>query len=172
MKKLAFLLVGLLFLQTPSFAQETGGFRSDFTRLELKTNIENIQSGAPFKVFLDFDLAEGWHTYTDPPGDSGLPVRVAWTLPPDFKAGAIEWPPAETYEDFGFTTYGYSEKVTLPIMITPPENAPSGTVMLKAKVDWMVCEKTCIPESAELALSLPVTAQSTVLEKQQLGNIK
>lgn len=166
MKKLALLLLGLALLQTPSFAQETDGFRSEFTQVKLRTDIEAISSGTPFKVFLDFDLTEGWHTYADPPGDSGLPVRIAWTLPPDFKAGAIEWPPTETYKDFGFTTYGYSGKVSLPITITPPDNTPSGTVMLKAKVDWMVCEKTCIPESAELSLSLPVATQSAGPEKQ------
>ena len=166
MKKFAFLLFGLIFLQAPSFAQETDGFRSEFTQVKLRTDSGTISSGTPFKVFLDFDLAEGWHTYADPPGDSGLPVRIAWTLPPDFKAGAIEWPPTETYKDFGFTTYGYSGKVSLPITITPPDNTPSGTVMLKAKVDWMVCEKTCIPESAELSLSLPVATQSAGPEKQ------
>jgi hypothetical protein len=166
MRYFALLLFGVWFLQTPSFAQDTDGFRSEFTQVKLRTDSGTISSGTPFKVFLDFDLAEGWHTYADPPGDSGLPVRIAWTLPPDFKAGGIEWPPAETYEDFGFTTYGYSGKVSLPITITPPKNTPSGTVMLKAKVDWMVCEKTCIPESAELSLSLPVATQSAGPEKQ------
>ena len=159
-------LLAVLFLQSPSFAQDTEEYRSDMTRLKLTTNVETIPSGAPFKVFLDFDLTEGWHTYADPSGDSGLPVRVAWTLPPDFKAGAIEWPPAETYKDFGFTTYGYSGKVSLPITITSPKKTPSGTVTLTAKVDWMVCEKTCIPESAEFSLSLPVATQSAALEKQ------
>ena len=155
MKKLALLLLGLIFLQGPSFAQDSEEYSSDMTRLKFTTNVETISSGTPFKVFLDYDLTEGWHTYADPPGDSGLPVRIAWTLPPDFKAGAIEWPPTETYEDFGFTTYGYSDEVSLPITITTPDNTPSGTVMLTAKVDWMVCEKTCIPESAEFSLSLP-----------------
>jgi thiol:disulfide interchange protein DsbD len=160
MKKFAFLLFGLIFLQGPSLAQDTEEYRSDMTRLKLTTNVETISSGTPFKVFLDFDLMEGWHTYADPPGDSGLPVRIAWTLPPAFKAGAIEWPSTETYEDFGFTTYGYSGKVSLPVTIMPPKNTPSGTYMLTAKVDWMVCEKTCIPESAEFSLSLPVDEES------------
>ena len=155
-----------LFSIMPSFAQDTEEYRSDSTKLKLRTDVEALQLDTPFKVFLDFDLTEGWHTYADPPGDSSLPVRVAWTLPPDFKAGAIEWPPTETYKDFGFTTYGYSGKVSLPITITPPKDTPSGTVMLTAKVDWMVCEKTCIPESAELSLSLPVAKQSAALEQQ------
>ena len=157
-------LLAVLFLQSPSFAQDTEEYRSDTTHLKLTTNVETISSGTPFKVFLDFDLTEGWHTYADPPGDSGLPVRVAWALPPDFKAGAIEWLPVTTYEDFGIITYGYSGKVSLPITITPPDNTPSGTVMLKAKVDWMVCEKTCIPETAELSLSLPANLESNTDE--------
>lgn len=160
MKKFAFLLFGLMFLQAPSFAQDAEEYRSDTTHLKLTTNAESISSGTPFKVFLGFDLTEGWHTYADPPGDSGLPVRVAWRLPPDFKAGAIEWFPVTTYKDFGFTTYGYSGKVSLPITITPPKDTSSGTVMLTAKVDWMVCEKICIPESAEFSLSLPVSRLS------------
>tara|TARA_Y100000780_G_scaffold232393_1_gene263434 strand:- start:751 stop:1023 length:273 start_codon:yes stop_codon:yes gene_type:complete len=81
MKKFAFLLFGLMFLQAPSFALDTEEYRSDTTHLKLTTNIETISSGTPFKVFLDFDLTEGWHTYADPPGEAGLPVRVAWTLP-------------------------------------------------------------------------------------------
>ena len=159
------LLLGSLFLNVPSFAQEPDGFTSETTQLKLRSDVKAVQSGEAFKIFLDFNLAQGWHTYADPPGDSGLPVRVAWTLPPDFEASAIEWPPVETYEDFGFTTYGYSGKVSLPITITPPENTPSGIVMLKAKVDWMVCNQTCIPETAILTLSVPVAAQHTALEQ-------
>ena len=156
--------LAVLFSIMPSFAQDIEEYRSDYTKLKLRTDGEALQPDTPFKVFLDFDLTEGWHTYADPPGDSGLPVRIAWTLPPDFKAGAIEWPPTETYKDFGFTTYGYSGKVSLPIIITPPDNTPSGTVMLKTRVDWMVCEKTCIPETAEFSLSLPLNLESNTNE--------
>ena len=71
-------LLAVLFLQSPSFAQDTEEYRSDTTHLKLTTNVETISSG---------------------------------------------------------------------------------TVMLKAKVDWMVCEKTCIPETAELSLSLPANLE-------------
>ena len=143
-------------LSTPSFAQNTEVFRSDTTELKLKADTKSIQPGTAFKIFLDFNLTQGWHTYADPPGDSGLPVRVAWTLPPDFKAGSIEWLPVNTYEDFGFTTYGYSGNISLPVTIIPPENMSSNDVTLKTKIDWMVCKDTCIPETAELSLTLPV----------------
>ena len=141
---------------TPSLARNAEAFRSDTTELKLKADTESIQPGTAFKIFMDFNLAQGWHTYADPPGDSGLPVRVAWTLPPDFEASAIEWLPVNTYEDFGFTTYGYSGNISLPVIITPPKNMSSNHVTLKAKIDWMVCKDTCIPETAELALILPV----------------
>jgi DsbC/DsbD-like thiol-disulfide interchange protein len=166
MKKFILFLFGLWFLQTSSFAQEMNSFRSDYTQVKLRTNEESILAGMPFKIFLDFDLVEGWHTYTDPSGDAGLPVTITWTLPLGFKAGMIEWPPAETFNDGGFTTYGYSKKVSLPVTITPPASELPGTVTFKAAAHWLVCEKTCIPESAELALSLPVAVQSTSIKKQ------
>ena len=36
--------------------------------------------------------------------------------------------------------------------------APGGRETVKANVDWLVCKETCIPESVELALTLPVAA--------------
>lgn len=143
-------------LSTTSFAQNTETFRSDTTELKLKADTESIRPGTAFKIFLDFNLAQGWHTYADPPGDLGLPVRVEWMLPPDFEASAIEWPPVKTYEDFGFTTYGYSGNISLPVTIIPPKNMSSNHVTLKAKIDWMVCKDICIPETAKLALILPI----------------
>ena len=40
----------------------------------------------------------------------------------------------------------------------PPALPPGATQTLKAQVDWLVCKETCIPESVELALTLPVAA--------------
>lgn len=156
MKRFALLLFSLLVMQTPAFAQEDDAvFRSEHTQVKLGTNAEIIQSGVPFKVFLEFDLADGWYTYGDPPGDAGLPVTVQWTLPSGFKAGKIEWPQAETFVDNGFTTYGYSGKTALPITITPPAHDVSGAITLKAAAQWLICNKICIPESGDLTLTMP-----------------
>lgn len=149
------LILTLCALQTPAFAKETNEYVSEHTRLSLTTDIEAVQPGQPFKVFLEFDLADGWYTYSDPPGDSGLPATIQWTLPPGFKAGSIEWPQPETFKAHDFVTYGYSEKSALPVTITPPAHALPEPQMLKASVQWLICNEICIPESAELHLQLP-----------------
>src|SRR5437868_15422530 len=33
-----------------------------------------------------------WHTYWINPGDSGLPTKLSWQLPPGFRAEEIVWP--------------------------------------------------------------------------------
>jgi hypothetical protein len=56
-------------------------------------------------------------------------------------------------------TYGYSREVVLPIPITPPARlSPGAPVTLRGQASWLACEKTCIPEEAPIALTLPVTS--------------
>ena len=56
-------------------------------------------------------------------------------------------------------TYGYSREVVLPIAVTAPRDLAPGTrVTLRGHASWIVCEKTCIPEEAPIALTLPVAA--------------
>lgn len=147
-------------LQSPAFAENPNGYVSEYTRASLTTDVESIQPGQSFKVFLEFDLAEGWYTYSDPPGDSGLPASIQWTLPPGFEAGPIEWPKPETYEAHGFVTYGYSGKSALPVTVTPPAHALPEPQTLKASVSWLICNEICIPESAALSLLLPASTEN------------
>lgn len=160
-QKFIVIFFSLCLLQSMAFAQEeTTTFNSEYTQLNLVADVEAIQSSKPFKVFLEFDLAEGWYTYGDPPGDAGLPVTVDWILPPEFEAGKIGWPPVETYKNHGLTSFGYSNKTSLPIMITPSKEELPKAVKLKARVSWLICNSICIPESAELSLSLPTMVLS------------
>jgi thiol:disulfide interchange protein DsbD len=56
--------------------------------------------------------------------------------------------------------YGYEGEVFHLVDLAVPSSLPAGQpVTLAARADWLVCEDTCIPEGADLTLSLPV-AQS------------
>src|SRR5207253_10338876 len=50
--------------------------------------------------------------------------------------------------------YGYHDEVLLIQQIAPAKNFTSPTVKLSAKVNWLVCEKICIPGDAVVTLSL------------------
>jgi thiol:disulfide interchange protein len=128
-------------------------------RVELVSEVGAIAPGQTFWVALYQSIAPGWHTYWVNPGDSGEPPRVEWALPPGFTAGDFAWPFPEKIPVGPAMTYGYSHEVVLPIAITPPPGLTPGTrVTLRGQASWLACEKTCIPEEAPIALTLPVTA--------------
>jgi thiol:disulfide interchange protein len=125
--------------------------------VELLSEVRAIASGETFWVALRQRIAPGWHTYWMNPGDSGEPPRVEWALPTGFTAGEIAWPYPERIPVGPAMSFGYSDEVVLPIPLTAPTTLKIGSrVALRAQASWVVCEKTCIPEEAPVALTLPV----------------
>ncbi|MEO7933875.1 MAG: protein-disulfide reductase DsbD domain-containing protein [Chthoniobacterales bacterium] len=115
-----------------------------------------VQAGKPFRVGVLLKMAEGWHTYWRYPGDSGLPTKIEWTLPPGFVAGELQWPaPTVDNEDGGLQVYVYSGEVLLFATVTPPKDWNGTPVEIGAKASWLVCEKLCVPGKAELQLTIP-----------------
>ena len=115
-----------------------------------------MQPGVPFWVGLRMLMDEHWHTYWENPGDTGLPTRIAWTLPEGFEAGPLESPSPERQAVGPLVNYGYEGEVIHLIRIQPPDQVAGDNVTLRAKVDWLECEEICIPAKAELELSLAV----------------
>ena len=132
---------------------------SPLVRVELLAETQSIAAGRTFWIALRQEITPGWHTYWMNPGDAGEPPRIEWTLPAGFTAGEIQWPPPERIAAGPAMSYGYSREVVLPIAVTaPPGLGPGARVTLRGQASWIVCEKTCIPEEAAIALTLPVTA--------------
>ncbi len=111
--------------------------------------------GKPFTVGLLLRIAPGWHTYWKFSGDAGLPTEIKWKLPPGWKISEIQWPiPLKLKDPGDIVTYGYNDEVLLMQEITPPASLADSTVKLSAEANWLVCERICIPGSANLALEL------------------
>jgi thiol:disulfide interchange protein DsbD len=154
---LAVLACVFLALRSPGpsmAASDPGGPR---VRVELLSEVAAIAPGQTFWVALHQRIAPGWHTYWVNPGDSGEPPRIEWSLPSGFTVGDIAWPFPDKIPVGPAMTYGYSGEVVLPIPVTAPPSLPQGArVTLRGQASWLVCEKTCIPEAAPIALMLPV----------------
>jgi len=119
----------------------------------------SIEPGAPLWLGLRQRIAPGWHTYWLNPGDSGEAPTLDWKLPAGFAADPIVWPQPERLPVGPAMSYGYTKEVVLLTRITAPTEArPGSRVTLRAHVSWLVCEKICIPEEADVALTLPVAA--------------
>jgi thiol:disulfide interchange protein/DsbC/DsbD-like thiol-disulfide interchange protein len=126
---------------------------------ELIARHTNVIPGQPIEAALRLKIIDHWHTYWQNPGDSGLPTKLKWTLPEGFTAGAIEWPYPKKLPLGPLMNFGYEGEVLHLVKIATPANLKAGEpVVLKAKADWLVCADVCIPEEADLTLSLAVGA--------------
>lgn len=119
----------------------------------------SVQPGRPFRVGVRMIMRGGWHTYWRNPGDSGLPLRIHWDLPPGFSAGSIGWPAPERIPGNGLMSYGYTGATLLPVEITPPGRIDSDSVTIAGRFDWLECADVCVPRGATLSLRLPVRAE-------------
>jgi len=102
-----------------------------------------------------------WHTYWRNPGDSGLPTTLAWTMPRGFKAGDIEWPTPKQMPLGPLMNYGYDGELLLPVRLTVPPDYRGGPLAVELRADFLICEDVCIPEFAELDLTVPDAPATT-----------
>jgi thiol:disulfide interchange protein len=117
----------------------------------------NVAPGRPLHLAVWQQIQPGWHTYWSNPGESGLPTTIDWSLPQDFKAGPIMWPTPERFVVGPVVGYGYKDEVLLPVDIEVPAGLqPGSETTLSAHASWLACSDTCIPEEAELSISLMV----------------
>ncbi|MDO9599762.1 MAG: protein-disulfide reductase DsbD family protein [Azoarcus sp.] len=117
---------------------------------------DGVAVGKPLWVGLQLQHQPHWHTYWKNPGDSGLPTTFEWSLPPGVVAGDIDWPAARALPFGPLVNYGYEGTVLLPVALTLPADFDASTVDLRLRADWLVCKESCIPESGEFTLSLPL----------------
>ncbi len=117
-----------------------------------------IVPGQPFQVGLLLDMAPHWHTYWSYAGDAGFPTSITWTLPEGFVAGPIEWPLPKRFKEPGdIEVYAYGDQVLLLTTLVAPKGFSEKSATLSANTSWLVCEEICIPGSAELEITLPVS---------------
>ena len=120
-----------------------------------------IVPGDPITVALRLAIQKDWHTYWQNPGDSGLPTTLAWKLPAGIEAGPIEWPAPKVLPVGPLVNYGYEGEVLHLVELKPRKALAEGSpVTLAARAEWLVCKEVCIPEGADLSLTLPVAASA------------
>src|SRR5688572_11791869 len=106
----------------------------ELVKAQLLADTDAIVPGKAFTAGVLLQMAPHWHTYWKFSGDAGLPTDITWTLPPDWKAGEIQWPIPLRLKDPGdIETYGYENEVLLLQEITPPASLSGSSVKLAAE---------------------------------------
>ena len=132
--------------------------------VELIAEHASLQPGGTTRIGVHFDLEEGWHIYAKEPGDAGLPTKIEWSVPSGVTIEPLEWPPHQEFVDPGdIRTFGYAGAVVLSSRLTLAPGSPPEAIPVHAKVKWLACKELCIPGSADLDLSLPVSAEPPTL---------
>ena len=112
-----------------------------------KSGTDSLRAGVEIK------MQPGWHTYWRYPGDSGVPPRFSFSGSDNVASVKVLYPAPHAFTDEAGTTIGYKGNVILPLRVVPlQKNKP---VTLRAKIDYAVCEKLCVPVEAKVELTLP-----------------
>ncbi len=161
MRALKIWLFALLFASSAAFALSGNTVATDNVKARLVSEVAAVGPGQSFWVALELDIRDGWHTYWRNPGDSGEPTKLTWHLPPGFTAGDIVWTTPHRFEIAPLVNYGYAKHAVHLVQVTAPKDLKAGTpVALSAKASWLVCSDVCIPEDANLQLTVPAGAQA------------
>jgi thiol:disulfide interchange protein DsbD len=152
-----FALAILLVAALPVFAASSSA-DLPHVHVQLISPGAQLQPGTPNNAGLYFKLEPGWHVYWKNPGDAGEPPHIKWTLPPGITADPLQFHIPKRLPLGPLMDFGYEDEVLFPIQLNVAGGASSGPATLHAKVDWLVCRGSCIPEKAELELSRPVAS--------------
>lgn len=153
-------LCALFFLPLGSPAANAPSAASHAT-VQLIADGNNVQPGRTLLLGLLFRMDPGWHIYWQNPGDSGEPPKVRWALPAGLQAGALLWPRPVRLGHGSVVDYGYEGQALLIAPVRIAASARIGpTTRVSAAVNYLVCQDTCIPQKAQLTLSLPTKSSA------------
>jgi len=122
---------------------------------------QELSRGGTADAGLYFKIEPGWHVYWKNAGDAGQPPRIHWTLPGGIAASDLEFPAPKRLPLGPLMDFGYEGEVLFPLTLHVATSARPGPAALDAKVDWLVCQATCIPGKAALEVDRTIVAHAS-----------
>lgn len=148
------LLCFAIFFTTAAFAAET---------VNVQTELLSAQStavpGSTLQLAIRQILPEGWHTYSKDPGDVGQPLSIQWETPANWPISDFDWPPFKTIETPPkLISHIYEHELILPFTAQIPGNTATGPITLQARIDYLICQQICIPQTATIQKNILIGA--------------
>lgn len=117
---------------------------------------------------LEFKMNEGWHIYWRNPGEAGLPPELDHGASLNVQDVSFSWPVPKRDVTYGIETFVYKDTVVLPFEVSLQE--PGAPLDLRGRVDFLICEEVCIPDSVDVAFTLPGGPADVAAEEAALLN--
>ena len=160
----------ILLLTTSSSLWADSFFQASDSSVEVTSESEAMMKGDELLLGLNFKLTPGWHTYWKNPGDAGEGASVTWQLPKGFQASEILWPGPEAIPVEPLMTFGYEDEITLLTKIKALDAAVFPAIV-KAKVSWYTCKDICVPQEANLELTIQNGEKVNTFFANELSNV-
>jgi len=156
-----FSLIVACFISPTGFAAESKPDNSGRAVAQLVTSHNVVEPGQNLHVALLLKLEPNWHTYWRNPGGPGEPATLEWSTRDDVKIGEIIWPLPKIITTGPIVNYGFEDQVLLPMNLQIPVTAMQGEIYkISAQASYLVCYDVCLPENAQLELSLEIGTPS------------
>lgn len=130
-----------------SFAQTAAAEK--YVAIRLLPEKTHVSGGERITIGIEQNIARHWHTYWINPGDSGTAPRITWSGVEGIEPAPIQWPVPKRLPMGPLTNFGYENNVVLLQDLILPKDLPDGPATLTAKIDILVCNEICIPETHE-----------------------
>lgn len=152
-----------------------------YASAELTATVTQSDGKSAFWILFQLKLQPNWHTYWQNPGDTGLPPKLSFEFPEGFQHGPIVYQSPQRIPVGPLMNYGYEDNAYYLVEITPPAGYQHDEIPIKLHAEWIVCKTECLPEQAQLNLTIPVGATQlspesdfiyTLLSRTQLPQIK
>lgn len=103
-------------------------------------------------IGLEFEFKPGWHGYFENPGDSGMALIVGLNS----ESGSVtikqyNYPLPHRHSMGPITNYVYENRLFLPFSL---HTKAESKLDLKIKLEYLVCEDSCVPQFAEVDFSM------------------
>lgn len=147
-------IFAVLWAASPSYGSAASAWqRAPESGVRLLSAVSGTGDLSTLPLGLEFELAPGWKTYWRSPGDGGFPPKLDWSGSENVASAEIAWPAPERFSILGIDSFGYRDAVVLPIAVQLAE--PGRAAELHLTLDYLTCEEICVPQRAELALTVP-----------------
>lgn len=130
-------------------------YNTDKVSVSVRTKYDTFAKGQKLDVLVKFQLKDGWHIYSNKPGDIGLPTSVKWKLPKGILLENERWSLGKDFVYEGIVQNGYDDTAYYLAEINIPQNT-ADIIDIYGKISWLACRDECVKEKFIFNFSLPV----------------